>query len=419
MIKDVTGRGFLETLKIDDAWKQFSEQAKIQVLEAEDVLLDNCLRRVTASDIIANINIPPFNRSAMDGYAVRAVDTFDATSSSPITFTLIGNVDISQTCGLKIKEREAVRVATGAALPKNADSVVMLEYTEPIENNKIAVYKSVTPGSNVSKIGEDVKKGKNILLKGTVLRPQDIALLAALGIEYVKVRCKPRVAIFSTGDELVDVGKKLSDNKIYDVNRYFMLSAVKDYGGICVDFGIVKDDVNTIKTAINDAASKADLILVSGGTSVGLKDLVPQALASLDNSKIIVHGVSMKPGKPVALGMCKGKPIVILPGNPVATIIAFHVFVKKILSVLMDVRANQFENVIIKAKLARRISSTPGTRDFIRVSLSKVEGEIIAEPMRISGSSRISSIVDADGLIAISEDVEGIEKDEIVDIILL
>lgn len=419
MSKDVRDRGFIAPIKIDEAWKQFSQQANIQVLGWEKIPIRACPGRVLAENIIANINVPHFNRSAMDGYAVRAKDTFGASTTNPIILNLVGNINLGQPYKLKLGEKETVKVSTGAAMPENADSVVMLEYTEPVKANKIAVYTPVTPGLNVSKIGEDIKLGEKVLAEGTILKPQDIALLAALGVGEVKVRHKPKVAVFSTGNELVDLDGKLGENQIYDSNRYFLLSAVEDYGGLAIDLGIAKDDVTAIRATISEAVKLADLILVSGGTSVGLKDHAPQALNTLENSRVIVHGVSMKPGKPVALGVAEGKPIVFLPGNPAAAMIAFHVFAKKILNTLIGAQAPRFDGTIIKAKLLRRIPSTPGTRDFVRATLTKVGNEIAAEPIRVSGASLISPMVKADGLIIVPEEKEGVEKGEIVDVILL
>jgi len=312
-----------------------------------------------------------------------------------------------------------VRISTGSAMPKGADSVVMLEYTDIINEKRIEVYTSATPFDNVSRTGEDVRKGEKILQRGTVIQPQDIAILSALGLDRVEVVRKPKIAVLSTGSELVEPARKIEPAKTFDVNRYFLLSAVRQLGGVPVDLGIEADDVEKIKLKVLAAIKDVDLLLVSGGSSVGMKDLVPDAIESIEGSSIIVHGVCMRPGKPTALGVIMKKPVVLLPGYPVASMIAFHVFVQRVVGRMLGIPPLSMGGRIVRARMARRTPSVPGVRDFVRVTLREEKDGYVAEPIRITGSGIVSSMVKATGLVIIPEESEGIEEGERVDVILL
>ncbi len=418
-VKDVRVRGFIETLNVEEAWRSFLENVSIGKMNVEEVNLTESLDRVLGSDVFSTTNIPFFDRAAMDGYAVKAKNTFGASKTSPVILKIVGNVEAGKPSNLTVGEMEAVKVFTGAPLPKGADAVVMVEYTEVLGEDKLIVYSSVPAGANVSKAGEDVKVGEKVLSRGTVLSPYDLSLLAALGLKKVRVFCKPKVAVFSVGSELVEPkdGETPSIGKIFDSNRYFLLSAIKKIGGEPVDLGIVSDDVELIKLKLLEASEKADLILVCGGTSVGEKDFVPQAVNQTKNSKVIVHGVSIRPGKPTALALVNGKPAVLLPGYPVSTMVAFHVFVKRIFCEMLDIPYQKYER-IIKAKVTKDIPSTLGTMDFVRVSLKNVDRKLYAEPIRVSGAGVISSMVKADGFIVIPKNREGLKEGEEVEVIL-
>ena len=417
--KDVRMRGFTETLSVEEAWKRFTENVNIKKMEVEEVDILQSLNRVLASDVFSPFNIPPFNRAAMDGYAVKAENTFGASKTNPVILRVVGSVEAGKPSNVVVGDMEAVKVSTGAVMPKNADAVVMVEYTEVLDGEKLVVYSPVYVGANVSKAGEDVKAGEKVLSKGTVLNPHDLGLLAALGFKKVKVFRKPKVAVFSVGDELTDLeeNRRLLNGKIFDSNRYFLLSAIKNIGGEALDLGIVGDDVEKVRLKLLEASSKADLTIVCGGTSVGEKDLVPKAVSQTPNSKIVVHGVSIRPGKPVALASVNGKPAVLLPGYPVSAMVGFHLFVRKIFCRMLD--SPQLENLcVVKGKIIRSVPSNLGTRDFVRVSLRKVGEEVYVEPVRISGAGVISSMVKADGFVVVAEDREGLKEGEEVEVIL-
>jgi molybdenum cofactor synthesis domain-containing protein len=418
-MKEVRERGFTEQTPVEEALRTYFKKVRIEVLASETIHIIEALNRVLAEDITSDVDVPHYNRSAVDGYAVRSQDTFGASPTNPIVVDVLGTLEVGQIPDIVVGELEAVKVATGAPIPKGADAVVMLEYTEAVGRNKIEIYRPVTPWQNISRKGEDVKRGEKILSRGTVLQPQDVAILAAVGKVHVKVVRKPKVAILSTGNELVEPKCEIDVGKTIDSNRYFLFVAIKDVGGEPLDLGIVKDDIAEIKTKLSDGLAAADLVLVSGGTSVGEKDFLPGIVNSLGKPGIIVHGVAMRPGKPTALAAVNGKPIILLPGYPVATMMAFNTFVKPLISKLLGISAGKPHGYVIKARIMRRVPSTPGVRDFVRVIVRKVDDGYVAEPIRTHGSGIISSMVKANGLVIIPEGKEGIEEGEEVEVTLL
>ncbi len=412
-------RGFTEPVRVDEALHEFLKAIQIDSLQKETILVAKSLGRVLAEDVVSDIDVPHFDRSAVDGYAVRSHDTFGSSPTNPMVFDLVGSVGIGQIPDIDVGKLQAIGMATGAPLPKGADAVVMLEYTERIGEGKIEIYRPATPWNNVSKRGEDVKMGEKVLGKGTVLQPQDLGMLVAVGVDQVKVVRKPKIAILSTGNELVESRSELVLGKVVDVNRIVISAAIKDLGGDPVDLGIVKDKVGDIRSRISKGLNGSDMVLVSGGTSVGAKDFVPKIVDSLGEPGIIVHGVSMRPGKPTALAVVNGKPLILLPGYPVAAIISFNIFAKPVIAKMFGAPLAKMFKQTIRARLLRRLPSRSGTRDYARVLVKKTEAGYVAEPVRITGAGVISSIVAANGLVVVPEDTEGFEKDEEVEVTLL
>lgn len=402
---DVRTKGFGKRTLVKDALEILLSCAKIT--GTEKILFERGLGRVLAEEVIAGSDVPPFDRAAMDGYAVKAENTFGASQGNPIYFKLVGEVSTGAKPKLKINDFEAVKIMTGAALPKGANAVVMFEYTNELED-EVEVFKAVTPGKNVSFKGEDIKKGEVLLRKGGIIRPQDIAMLAAIGRQELKVYKKPRVAIISTGDELSEPGEKLGAGKIYDANSYALSALVEASGGIAKRIGIIEDSPEKIRSAINIALS-SDVILISGATSVGKKDIVPQVVAEL--GRVLVHGVAMRPGEPTGFGIINKKFVFMLPGYPVAAIFAFETFVRPVLQKMqgMEIRSPYPQ---VQARLKRKIASELGRRDFVRVKLERKRKEYLAELIRTTGSGIISSLTRADGFVAVPENTEGIEKGE-------
>jgi len=401
-------KGFDELTNVEEAFSIFLSKLKLKRLESVRVPLKLALERVTTEDVVADYDLPPMDRSAVDGYTVRAQDTFDASQSSPKIFKLTQNE--------RVGRNEAVQIWTGNTLPKGADAVIMLEYTKLLQD-QIEVWAPVTPGENVSKKGEDVRKGEAAIKAGTRLKPHHIGLLAALQATHVKVMKKPEVAILSTGSELVEVGYKPKPNQVVDVNRLILSSMCLQIGAEPLNLGIAKDNIEEIKEKIRVGIEKADAIITTGGTSVGYVDLVPKAVNQMGTPGVVVHGVAMRPGMPTALAVLHEKPIFILSGNPVAAMIGFEVFVRPVLLRLLGV--DDEPRPMVRAKLTRGVPSALGRRVFLRVRVFEREGEFFAEPVRIRGSGLLTTMTEANGYVIIPEEREGLNDNESVLVYLL
>jgi len=403
-------REFYERISVDDALTIILKKAKS--LEVE-LPFDMCQGMVLSEDVISSVYLPPFDRSAMDGYAIRGEKSFGASQANPVRFNIIGESKIGEFPVACVGDRdfEAVRIATGAPLPEGCDAVMMVEYTKETDHKTVEIFSSVTPGKNVSTAGEDVRTGDLILKKGRVLKPHDIGILAAIGISQIKVLKRPDVAIISTGDELIEVGSA-PPGKIIDVNSY-TISEMTGPVGTPHRKKIVKDDPDKLKGAIKECLSY-DLIIVSGGTSVGGKDYLPVVVDEMGD--ILFHGVSMRPGQPSGFGVIEGTPVFMLPGFPVATMVAFEILVRPFIQKSAGLIVNS-PYPRICATLKRKIASEIGRRDFVRIKLEEEEdGTTYVDPITSSGSGIISSMVKSDGFLIVSESMEGIEVGEMVEV---
>lgn len=403
-------KGFKERMFVEEALKRL-ESCEFRKVDSEKVPIDNACGRILAEDVVAKFDFPHFDRSAVDGYAVIAEDTFGASLNNPVKLKLIGEVEMGEK-PIEMNRGEAVRVSTGSALPKGANAVVMLEYTSE-EDGFVNVYKQVTPFENVSRRGEDVKKGDVVLRAGEILQPQDIGILASLGYKDVKVLRKPRCVIISTGNELVDVGESLDVGKVVNSNAYMLSCALRRYRCEPIMYGIVRDDFDEIKSAFDEALAVGDIVITTGGTSVGKGDVVPEVVKELGS--IIFHGISIKPGMPTGLGVVEGKPILMLSGFPVACLIGFEQIFPHVLARITGVRVVKRKGEVVKAKLERRIPSKAGVRTFARV----VYKDGFAEPLMTSGSGILTSLIKANGIVVVPEEKEGFEEGEEVDVILV
>ncbi len=406
MIREI---GFWKREKVDSGIQKLVDRLK--ALEIEEVNVFSCQSRVLAEDVYAKSDVPPFDRATMDGYAVRAEDTFGASQTNPIMLEIASNVEIGETPDVVIESGKAAKIVTGAMMPRGANAVVMLEYTK---NNGqfIEVLKSVTPMKNVSRRGEDIKAGELILKKGEILQPQDAGVLASLGIEKVKVYRKPRVAVISTGNELVELGSKIEGAKIYNSNNPMLCNALAEFGFEAVSLGIARDNRESIKSKLEEALSY-DAILITGGTSVGHRDIVPEIVS--EYGEILFHGVSMKPGMPTAAAVIGNKPVFMLPGSPAAALLSFYIFVVPALYRLMNVRILARKWSRQKGVLQRKIPSDIGVRSNVRVLWE--DGKVY--PIRISGSGILSSFVRANALLIVPEEKEGYDEGEEVEVTLL
>lgn len=376
----------------------------------ETLPIEDCDSRIIAEDIIASIDVPNYRRAAMDGFAVRASDTLGAGSGSPVILNL----------GKRVEKGACVQVHTGSAMPPGADSVVMLEDTV-LHGEKVEVFTQIHPFKNVGEIGEDIRKGDSILKKGHRLRPCDIAVLASLGIKSVAVFRKPLVAVIPTGEELVPRGKTPylntgSKGEVYETNGLMASLYVRKWGGNTKLLDIVTDDPEKIKEAVMHALD-ADMIIISGGTSVGRRDYVPSVIGSLGN--LLVHGVGISPGKPTALGIIKGKPVVCMPGYPVAGLVALYFFARAALRKLGHMPEEQERTV--RAVLSEKTPGRIGYKTFARVKLEApyLNTGSRAIPLAIHGAGILSSVSKADGFVIIPANVEGYGKGEEVEVVLI
>jgi len=389
----------------------------VKPLKSKSLDIESALGRVLASDVLSPVDLPDFSRSTMDGFAVRAQDTFGASSSLGAYLKVAGEVPMGEGTTLRVASGEAVKVATGGMLPDKADAVVMVEHTDAVDETLIEVTKPVAPGENIVKIGEDVRKSEVILRKGRKLQPQDIGALAGLGILSVEVYRQPRVSIISTGDEVIEPEKTPEPGQIRDINSYSLSGLIDNANAIPIRFGIVPDDKERLRGVVKEALEKSNVLLISGGSSVGTRDVTLEVIESFENVRILAHGVSIRPGKPVIASVIGDKYIFGMPGNPVSVMIVFEIFVTPLLQSLSGLQSPPWDAKEIKAKLSANFSSDPGREDYLRIRLVETADGLLAEPV-LGKSALISTMVKADGTVKIPIGVEGLEAGEVVTVSL-
>lgn len=379
-------------------------------LGKEEVPLDEALFRVACDPVKGVEDAPGFHRSTMDGFAVRSVDTFGATESSPGLFQVVGEVAMGELNSIKLKSGQAVRIWTGGALPVNADAVVMVEHAEELDGTTIEILKSVAPFDNVVRKGEDYRVGQTLIEAGHRLRPQDLGLLAAMGRSRMGVRKRPAVAIVSSGDEIVPVNQVPPPGCVRDVNRHTLAAGILEAHGTPVWIGIAPDHLPSLSSLIDKGLKSADMVLISGGSSMGSRDLVIEAIRAYDDSEILLHGVALSPGKPLILARVGRHPVVGLPGHPVSAMVCFDQFVVPLMRRLEgeDVET-PFLRATFPAVLSRNVPSREGRVDFVRVRLQKKGEEVLAVPVP-GKSGMVSTMVRAHGHIRIDEDCEGLYR---------
>ena len=404
--------------KVTDLDQIFAFISEFPLVASETIPLPDATDRIVAADIVSNVDLPVFDRSTMDGYAVRAASTFGASDGNPAYLNIKGSVAMGEHPDFFIDSGEAALISTGGMLPDGADSVVMVEHTEPIDDTTIEVYKSIAPGSNMVEIGEDIAKGSILLNCGQKIRPQEAGLLAAFGHKSVNVYKKPLIGIISTGDELCPVDTTPNPGKIRDVNTYTLSAMVQKAGGIPLVFGIVKDDFDSLHLICSKALAESDMVLISGGSSVGVRDLTIKVLSSLSDSKILAHGISISPGKPTILAKIGNKAFWGMPGPVVSAMIVFAIVVKPFVEHVKGLAAGERHLWRLPALLMRNISSSQGRTEFVRVRLLEKDGVLWAEPLP-GKSTLINTMVKADGLIEMGLNIEGLEKGSEVSVILL
>ena len=389
-----------------------------QAGETETIPISEAGGRILAEDIVSDIDLPDFARSIVDGYAVRATSTFGASEGNPGFLDVKGTVAMGESPTFSVGLGEAAEISTGGMLPNGTDSVVMVEHTEAIDDSTIEVYRSVAPGQHVIEIGEDIRKRDAILTCHKRLRPQEIGILAAIGKESAEVFRKPVIGIISTGDEVVPVNETPGPGQIRDINSYTLFELIKEAGGIPVTFGIIKDNYEALFDTCQKALEKTDMMLISGGSSVGARDFTIDVLSKLPNPDILVHGISISPGKPTILATSGKKSIWGLPGHVVSAMIVFKMVVRPFIEHIGGKSATQMKLLTFPAQLSRNLSSAQGRTDYIRVKILENDNGIWAEPV-LGKSGLINTMIKADGLVEIGINTEGLDKGTIVNVIPL
>ena len=402
---------FLDVVDREEATARFHRHLKLRPIGSETVPLSQALNRVLAKPIVAEVDVPGFDRSSVDGFAVCAGDTVGASEQTPKTLTLNNEILTPGTAPqAAVAAGTATLIATGGMMPRGADAVVMVEHTEAVDQDGrtiIEIRRPAAPGQFIAFAGSDLTRGETVLRAERVLTSREIGMLAAVGCATVDVHRKPRVAIISTGDEIVAPGKPLRPGTVYDSNAAILAAAVEEAGGITVQLGIGPDDEVVLSRLVDEGLAACDMVIMSGGTSKGAGDLCYRAVALFNDPGILVHGVALKPGKPVCLAVTCGKPIIVLPGFPTSAIFTFHAFAAPVIRAFAGLPTEQAEEV--EATLALRINSESGRTEFVMVSLVRGEDDNspIAYPIA-KGSGAVTAFSEADGFITVGRHVESL-----------
>jgi putative molybdopterin biosynthesis protein len=410
---------FLDVVSADEARARFERHLDLSPLAAESVPLALALTRVLAHDVVAAVDAPPFDRSNVDGFALRAADTIGAGEGSPKIFHL--NAEVIA-CGdapaLEVKPGTATTIATGGVIPRGADCVVMIEQTELIDTGEpsIELRRTAAPGQFISYAGSDIARGETLLRRGTRVGSREIGMLAACGLAMVDVVRRPKVAVLSTGDELVAPGEPLKPASVYDSNGAIIAAAVTEAGGEPQAMGAYPDDEAALEKAVRQALATSDMVVLSGGTSKGAGDLSHAIVSRLGPPGILVHGVALKPGKPLCLGVIGDKPIVVLPGFPTSAIFTFHAFVAPVIRARAGLPPEAAQT--LTARVPVRIASELGRKEFVLVSLIESDEGAIAFPTG-KGSGSVTSFSQADGFLAIDALASTLDANSIVDVTLI
>lgn len=407
---------FFQCVSLIEARNSIVDCLKDSTVHSETVHLLDALGRIAAEDIVAKDDVPAFSRSTVDGFAVQSGDTFGASESASALFSIIGDVAMGAKAAMKVFSGNAVSIPTGGMLPAGADGVVMLEYTEQPDTNHLLVLKMVAPGENVVAKGEDIQSGTTIIKKGQRIASQHIGVLAACGCATIPVCKKVEVAIISTGDELVDIGEPLTFGQVRDINSYALGALLLEMGCAVKHMGIVKDSYQNFFDVLSKAVANYQLVIISGGSSVGARDFTVKAIDALGTPGVLIHGVSIKPGKPTIFGMIDAVPVFGLPGHPAAALTVCKQLVKVAVRQLMG-QKQLIESIGVPASLVRNMASAPGRDDFINVRLSKQDGKYTVSPI-LGKSGLIRIIAQADGIVHIPSDKSGLYNGEIIEVLL-
>ena len=375
-------------------------------LSSEKAGITDSLDRVLAKDLYADIDIPPFDNSAMDGYAVYSTDVAGARQGNPVVLNVIEDLPAGAVAKQEIKNGDAIKIMTGAPIPERADSVIMLEKTQ-LEDRKVKIFEGTRPGRNIRRAGEDIKKGELVLKKGQIIGPAQMGILASIGKEILEVVKMPRVSIIATGDELLEVGESIAPGKLRNSNSYSLYGQVKKAGGIPYNLGIVRDNKQDIRVKIEEGLDY-DMLLISGGVSVGDYDYIKLVLSEMD-AEIKFWKVAMRPGNPTVFGIINGKPLFGLPGNPVSSMVCFEVFVRPAILKILGQNINSRKDVDA-VLLEEDIKKKKGFRYFLRAQTEWKDGRYFARTTGPQGSGILKSMALANSLIILPEEEELVKK---------
>lgn len=408
---------FLELLPPSDALKLLLSNLPEPAVPYEMTATIDSLGRVTAAAVISPEPLPSFARSTVDGFAVQAADTFGASDSLPAYLSLIGEVPMGKPVEVSIRQGQAVTIHTGGMLPEGADAVVMLEHTQMAGPAELEVLRAVPAGENILHPGEDVLAGQEVIPKGVRLRPAEIGGLLALGLLEVAVARLPRIAVLSSGDEVVAPDKKPQAGQVRDINSYSLSALVQAQGGEPVRFGIIPDDAGAVEEVLRKALNECDAVVITAGSSASARDLTSSVVDRMGRPGVLVHGVNVRPGKPTILAVCDGKPVIGLPGNPVSALVIAGLFVTPIIQRLLGIQ-NPRPLPAVTARLAINIPSQAGREDWIPVKLRVEASSYQAEPIFFK-SNLIFTLAQADGLAFIPADATGRSAGETIEVFLL
>lgn len=391
----------------------------VEPVAAEEIPSIKARARVLAEDLYSAVDLPHFHRAAMDGYAVIAKDTFGASQSLPAYLKLAGVVEMGKEADQPLVSGQALRISTGGMMPPKSDAVVMVEYTDETAAGLVEIHRGVSPWQNVIQVGDDIRKGELVFRRGRRLRAHDLGALTGIGISTISVFRQPRVALISTGDEIVDANTVPLPGQVRNINQHSLAGLIEECGGKLKDWGVIRDDRAELTRAIGAALDWADLIVLSGGSSMGAKDIALETILSFPKSEFVFHGISIAPGKPTIFAKACGKPILGLPGYPVSALVIFDLFAAPLLRCLGGESAQSLGRLerTVKAKLKTNVASQIGREDYVRVTLEGAANQLVAAPLP-SKSGAIFTLVKADGMVRIEMNQDGLEQGEEVDVIL-
>lgn len=414
-MKDMLGRA--NVVSAEAALRLLLEGLPVRAPKVMRLPIEDTLGMICAEDVKSIEDLPHFARSTVDGYAVTAEDTFGASDAMPAYVTLAKEIFMGESPGVVVSRGIACKIPTGGMLPQGANAVVMFEHVQKVDETMIEVLRPVVPGENVIQRGEDVKKGEMVIQKGRRIRPQDIGACAGIGATELKVYERLKASIISSGDEIVPAETSPALGQVRDINSYVLSAMLSAEGAVPLRKGIFRDDYGALRAVVENSLDDSDVIILSGGTSVGTKDMIARIVDDIGNPGIVFHGVSLKPGKPMIGGLIGKVPVFGLPGHPAAVSVCFDVFIRPVLERMSGMSEKSFGHGrnMIRARLSKNLSSSQGREEHIRVMIEEREDGLWAVPV-LGKSGLITTLVKADGTIVIPLNINGMEAGEVVDV---